>query len=153
MNQKNREKYILLLFSIVAFLLFIAIFNIKQAQENFVIIKGKKIIIELADSEEERTKGLMFRTSLKENAGMLFTFDQPSTKSFWMKNTLIPLDMVFIDENKRIINIETAQPCAADPCQTYMSKGPALYVLEVNAGFTEKNNIKTGDKVEISLGR
>ncbi len=153
MNQKNRKAYTILLFAIVALLLFIAIFNIKQAKENFVIIKGKKIVIDLADSEEERSKGLMFRTSLKENAGMLFIFENPSVQAFWMKNTLIPLDMIFIDENKMIINIETALPCTSDPCQIYTSKRPALYVLEVNAGFAEKNNIATGDEVEITLSR
>lgn len=153
MNQKNRKKYIILLFAIVALLLFVAIFNIKQAKENLVIIKGKKIIIEIADSEEERSKGLMFRTSLKENAGMLFIFDQPSIQAFWMKNTLIPLDMIFIDENKRIADIATAQPCTLDPCPVYKSTRQVIYVLEVNAGFAERNNIDVGDKVEINLKR
>ncbi len=148
-NQKNRKKYTIFLFAVVVLLLFIAIFNIKQAKENFVIIKGKKIVIDLADSEEERSRGLMFRTSLKENAGMLFIFDKPSIQEFWMKNTLIPLEMIFIDENKKIINIETAQPCTLDPCLVYKSTRPALYVLEVNAGFAERNTITPGDSVEI----
>lgn len=151
MNQKNRKIYVALLFTLIALLLFVAIFNLKQKKENSVIINGKKILIEIADSEEERSKGLMFRTSLKENSGMLFIFNEPSPKRFWMKNTLIPLDIVFIDENKRIIHVETAQPCTMDPCQIYASKESALYVLEVNAGFFERNNIKIGDKIEINF--
>lgn len=136
----------------ILLILFLVILSLSQKnKEDAVIINGKKIMIEIADSPEERQQGLMFRTSLSEDQGMLFIFDQPSPAAFWMKKTLIPLDIVFIDENKQIADIQTAQPCTTDPCPIYKPSQPVLYVLEVNAGFAEKNRIKVGDKVEIKL--
>lgn len=147
-QEKNKTLFIIL-FSILA--IAIILYLKKQNTENIVTINGKKILIEIADSPEEHQQGLMFRTSLKENRGMLFIFEQPSAVAFWMKNTLIPLDIIFIDGNNRITDIQTAHPCTADPCPTYKPTQQILYVLEVNAGFAEKNNINVGDKVEINL--
>ena len=106
-----------------------------------------KVKVEIADNNEERTKGLMFREKLGENEGMLFIFDDEEIRNFWMKNTLISLDIIFIDKDKRITNIEKADPCEEDTCRIYSSKGLAKYVLEVNQGFTDKNNINEGDIV------
>ena len=114
-----------------------------------IIINDISIEVEIADSVEEQTKGLMYREHLAEHAGMLFVFDQESRKSFWMKNTLIPLDMIHITNEGIIVDIMTAQPCTADPCKTYPSVYPAQYVLEVNAGFAEKNNIHIGDRTSL----
>lgn len=136
---------------IIIIILGIFFFPAQKAGESYVEINNKKISIEIADSPEERQQGLMFRTSLSEDQGMLFIFEQSAQVSFWMKNTLIPLDIVFIDENKQIADIQTAQPCTADPCTLYKPPQPVLYVLEVNAGFAEKYGIKVGDKVEINL--
>ncbi|MBI4158790.1 DUF192 domain-containing protein [Candidatus Woesearchaeota archaeon] len=108
-----------------------------------------KIRIEVADTGDKRSRGLMFRENICKNCGMLFIFDDLDYISFWMKNTLIPLDIVFIDENFTIVDIQYAIPCEEDPCRTYDSRGKAKYVLEVNEGFTEENNIKLGDKIEI----
>ena len=94
----------------------------------------------------------MFRESLPENSGMLFIFPDSSPRSFWMKNTLIPLDMIWIDESKKIVGItENVQPCKADPCPSYPSGKPVKYVLEVNAGFAERKGIKENDSVEFDL--
>ena len=92
----------------------------------------------------------MFREKLNENDGMLFVFDDESYLAFWMKNTLIPLDIIFIDENYGIVDIKNAVPCKEDPCALYKSLKPAKYVLEVNTNFTAKNKIKVGDKVIIN---
>jgi len=95
--------------------------------------------IELARSPAEQSKGLMFRESLSQNHGMLFIFDEESPKTFWMKNTLIPLDMIFLDGNMMVVEIKAnILPCKADPCPTYPSEKPAKYVLELNAGSAEK---------------
>jgi hypothetical protein len=103
---------------------------------------------EIAETLEEKKTGLMFRESLQEFSGMLFPYDQKNIYTFWMKNTLIPLDIIWIADTK-IVHIEKATPCTTDPCETYKSETPANHILEVNSGFTEKNNIKIGDTVEI----
>jgi uncharacterized membrane protein (UPF0127 family) len=87
----------------------------------------------------------MFREKLNENEGMLFVFDDEKYETFWMKNTLIPLDIIFIDKNFKIISIENAVPCKREPCTLYKSAKPAEYVLEVNENFTIRNKIKSGD--------
>ena len=105
--------------------------------------------VEIADTNEERAKGLMFRESLPENQGMLFVFEQPDRYGFWMKNTLIPLEMIFIDKNKKIVDIIHAVPCKQDPCISYIPKAAALYVVEVNEGYCAKYKISIGDSVII----
>lgn len=104
--------------------------------------------IELARTPAEQSKGLMFRESMPENHGMLFIFSEDGIKTFWMKNTLIPLDMVFLDGNMTVVEIKSnVQPCKVDPCPTYPSEKPARYVLELNAGSAEKNKIVPGTKM------
>ena len=118
--------------------------------ENIFIDNGKNWIglnVEIADDNEERSNGLMFRENLKENEGMIFIFDDEDAVSFWMKNTLIPLDMIFVNKNLEIVDIKTAVPCKKDPCTLYSPSEPAIYVVEVNAGFAEKNSINVGDKL------
>lgn len=135
------------------FLLFFLISCPKISNKNLndvTIDNGKKIIklnVEIADENQERQKGMMFREKLDENSGMLFVFDEEGNRTFWMKNTMISLDMIFIDKNFRIIDIKNAVPCDAEPCVLYKSSMPALYVLEVNSNFSAKNNVKVGDKI------
>ena len=92
----------------------------------------------------------MFREKLEENNGMIFIFEQENEIAFWMKNTLIPLDIIFIGKNFKIVDIKNAVPCKQDPCQLYKPQKSAQYVLEVNSGFAEKNGIKVNDEVEIT---
>jgi uncharacterized protein len=117
---------------------------------NQVILSGEKgqkvVTVEVADSFAEWQKGLMDRTTLEADRGMLFVFPDVQTRSFWMKNTLIPLDMLFISDKFEIVDMTTMQPCKADPCPSYSSKKPAMYVLEVNAGYANANNITVGGK-------
>ena len=106
--------------------------------------------MEVVDTSEERRIGLMNRESLPQQAGMLFIFEEERVLSFWMKNTLIPLDMIFISKDLEIVSIQkNAQPCESDPCKLYGSVFPAKYVVEVNAGFSDRNGIKEGNKIEI----
>jgi len=102
---------------------------------------------ELAVTPSERATGLMNRASLPGDGGMLFIFDDEQPRSFWMKNTLIPLDMIFIDAQGEIVDInENARP---GDLNSYTSAAPAMYVLEVNGGYCADNNIEDGDTVEI----
>lgn len=118
--------------------------------KNDLCIEEKACIqIERAVSGPELAQGLMFRKSLEENSGMLFVFSDAKTRSFWMKNTLIPLDMIWIGVDKKIVGItKNVQPCRTPACESYSSGKPVKFVLEVNAGFSEKHLLKPGDKAE-----
>jgi len=104
-----------------------------------------KIDIEIADNDYERQLGLMNRQSMEEMQGMLFIFPQQQFQSFWMRNTLFSLDMLFINSNKEIVTIHKNTTPLSE--QSYPSSAPAIYVLEVNAGFCDRHNIKLGDKI------
>jgi uncharacterized membrane protein (UPF0127 family) len=101
--------------------------------------------IEVATTNEERARGLMYRRSLPENAGMLFLYDRPQPAAMWMKNTPIPLDMVFISADGRVHRIESF----TEPFSTavILSEGDVAAVLELNAGQAAKIGLKAGDKV------
>lgn len=101
-----------------------------------VLASGEKQFVvhaEIARTDQERSIGLMYRTHLQQGRGMLFVFDQEQPMSFWMKNTLIPLDIVFFDKHGRYVSALTMNPCTSDPCPLYNSLGAAQYVLEVPA--------------------
>jgi uncharacterized membrane protein (UPF0127 family) len=121
---------------------------------NVAIFENKQILqLEIAKTHEQRTTGLMHRESLEENSGMLFIYGSEQQLTFWMKNTLIPLDMIFLNSNKTIVHIiKNAQPCVEEPCKVYPSENPAIYVIEVNAGYTDKHGILKGQKVEFDVG-
>jgi uncharacterized membrane protein (UPF0127 family) len=108
------------------------------------------LTVEAADTEDEREHGLMDRTSLGADDGMVFLFDAPSSGSFWMKDTLIPLSIAFWDEDGRIVGIRDMDPCTADPCPTYGSPEPYVGALEVNQGFFEEHGVVIGDRIELS---
>lgn len=108
-------------------------------------IGGEKIRVETADTQIERERGLMFRKNLCEDCGMLFVFEEEDFHNFWMKNTLMPLDMIFIDSDLNIIDILRAEPCVEDSCELYIPKDKSLYVLEVNGGKFDKGIV--GEKM------
>jgi YVTN family beta-propeller protein len=107
-----------------------------------------RVFVEVPDELEEFARGLMFRNHLPWNAGMLFAFNEEEPQRFTMKNTLIPLDMIFADSSSKIIDIkENVPPCKQEECPTYPSREPAQYVLEVNAGFVQEKGVKIGDRL------
>ena len=120
----------------------------EESRKEIFIDNGKNLIkidAEIADDKEEMMKGLMFREKLEKNAGMLFIFEDEAYQSFWMKNTLIPLDIIFIDNDLKIADVKYADPCKKEPCAVYTSSKPAKYVLEVNAGFVANNKLNVDD--------
>ena len=125
----------------------------KQISDQVLIDNGKNLIkvnVEIADDNNERINGLMFRKNLDKNSGMLFVFDDEKNQTFWMKNTLIPLDIIFIGKDMKIVDIKHATPCNEDPCKLYKSSRPAKYVLEMNINFTIENNVKIDDKITLN---
>ncbi len=105
--------------------------------------------VEIADTPEARSQGLMGRRRLAPNAGMAFLFEQPTTNRFWMKNTLIPLSIAFWDETSRIVAIRDMAPCLEDPCPLYSAGTPYIGAVEVNRGFLNAHGVKVGDHVEL----
>jgi uncharacterized membrane protein (UPF0127 family)/preprotein translocase subunit SecG len=125
-------------------------FSFKKEGELSFLSKDEKITstidIELAEDEEAQTLGLMYRTHLEEFQGMLFIFNRADIHSFWMKNTVLPLDIIFINDKREIIKIhKNTVPYQESP--GYSSGKPALYVVEVNAGYCDKFDVKEGDKI------
>jgi uncharacterized membrane protein (UPF0127 family) len=108
---------------------------------------------QVADSSAKREQGLMGRTSLGANDGMIFLFtdvsDGPVTSDFWMKDTLIPLSIAFWDQRGRIVGIQDMEPCTKDPCPTYGSPKPYTGALEVNFGFFNEHGVTIGDRIEL----
>lgn len=105
-----------------------------------------KINLEIADNDYERQLGLMNRKEMKEDEGMLFIFPVQDYLSFWMRNTLISLDMIFVNDQKKIVTIHKNTRILSD--QSYASSQPATYVVEVLAGFVDRYNIQVGDKID-----
>jgi uncharacterized membrane protein (UPF0127 family) len=113
---------------------------------------GASITAELAITDAERARGLMFREKLLPDQGMLFVFERESAVAFWMKNTLIPLDMLWLDRDRRVVHIEkNVPPCKADPCPSYAPARPGLYVLELPAGAADRFGLKAGDRLDFTL--
>jgi uncharacterized membrane protein (UPF0127 family) len=110
-----------------------------------------RIEAELAYTEANRARGLMFREKLASEGGMLFLFPSLEIHGFWMKNTLIPLDILWLNERKEVVYMVTAQPCKKDPCESITPLQKALYVLEVNAGFAKKRGIDIGTRFEFDV--
>jgi len=107
-----------------------------------------EVRVEIADAPDEQAKGLMNRTALGEDRGMLFVYPSEEQRSFWMKCTLIPLSIAYIDAEERIVDIQDMKALDDDPPH-YVSAKPAQYALEVNKGFFDERGVKVGDRVRL----
>ena len=122
------------------------VFLDKQQLDTLAIIG-----IEIADNDQKRARGLMYRNSIPSDGGMLFVFDTEQMQSFWMKNTYISLDMLFINAEKEIVTIQPNTTPLKE--WSYPSSSPAMYVIEVNAGFCKQHEIAVGDKIAYVIGK
>jgi len=133
---------------VISFILVIVLVSCAHGPK-VVFDNGASFTVELARSEQEKEQGLMFRSSLPASAGMLFVFDGERPRSFWMKNTKISLDMIYVAKNLSVVEVKENVPsCVKDPCQVYESV-PAMFVLEVNAGEAKKSGIDVGSKMSL----
>ncbi len=118
-----------------------------------VVIRGDRVVtltVEVADSPEERERGLMSRPALDPDAGMLFLFDRPSTTAFVMRDTTIPLSIAFYDGVGAITQILDMDPCGAEPCRLYRPRAPYVGALEVSQGAFRRFGVREGDRLEVS---
>ena len=115
-----------------------------------VELHGQRFSIEFATDNASREHGLMMRNTLAADHGMLFVFPDTANRGFWMKNTLIPLDILYFDTDYRLVSMQLdVPPCKADPCPTYPSNAAARYVLELSAGTAHRIGAKVGDTLKI----
>jgi len=117
-----------------------------EAQGVVIDVAGNPVRVRVSETLQERQRGLMFIESLPPDEGMLFVFEREQILSFWMKNTPLPLSVAFIDRKGRIVEIRRMEPLNEETLHT--SRRPALYALEMNAGWFEKHQVKVGDRVE-----
>jgi uncharacterized membrane protein (UPF0127 family) len=123
-----------------------------MAQGPYVELRGERFMVEVADTADKRSLGLMFRDSMPDDHGMLFIFPGETRRSFWMKNTRIPLDIIYFDSNLVLVSVsENTPPCRTLKCPAYPSDGPAKYVLELNAGKAAELGVKSGDVLKLHL--
>lgn len=130
--------------------LFILFINQPARKWGSACFKENCFDVELAQNSIERAKGLMFKKYLDENKGMLFLFNKEAKYSFWMKNTFIPLDIIWLSKDQKVVFIsENNQPCKWYYCSSIKPTADAKYVLEVNAGIIKKIDLKIGDELNL----
>lgn len=121
---------------------------------NWVELGGQRYTVEIADDNDERARGLMFRDELATGTGMLFIHDSEEPEAYWMKNTKIPLDILYFDNARKLVAQQRdVPPCSAgNACPTYPSNAPARYVLELNAGEAAKLKLENGTELVFGKG-
>lgn len=124
------------------------------ASQPWVELAGQRFSVELADDDAERARGLMFRDAMAEDRGMLFIHDAQEPQAYWMKNTRIALDILYFDNNRKLVAQQRdVPPCSlGDACPSYPSNAPARYVLELNAGQAEKLKLQDGATLTFGPG-
>lgn len=132
--------------------------EVNESEIKAVFVKDNTSLAELeletAETPEERRVGLMNRTSLENGTGMIFIWDSSDERNFWMKNTYVPLDMIFVSAERTIRTIKRADPepnVSEEDLKTYSSEGPVRYVIETNQNFTDKYGISEGDRVSFNF--
>ncbi len=148
----SRKILISVLVIIAAAIIFLFVKEKNSGLRQQVCVKNTCFNAEIAKNYFERGRGLMFRKSLAEKSGMLFVFEKSGFYPFWMKNTLIALDMIWISEDKKVVFIyKNAQPCVSGAiCENINPQASASYVLEINAGEADKEGISIGDSVSFN---
>lgn len=142
----------ILLFYLIFCLAFLAAKNERKPFVRVFFPNRSSVIAELALTDEERQLGLMIREKINSDQGMLFVFEEEDILSFWMKNMNFPLDILWLNQEKRIVHMEChVPPCKEPNCPSYSSPIPAKYVLELKAGSVERNQLKLYDKLDFIL--
>lgn len=144
-------QFVIVVLLLAAIILVIILNPFKTTKYVRVKIGNTTVNAEVADTTLKKTIGLMGRKSLEEDEGMLFSFDTADYYSFWMMNMSIPIDIIFMNSNRTVVDIlKDAQPCGLN-CDTYAPKEKAMYVLEVKANFTQRHGVKIGSKADFNL--
>lgn len=150
-NSRQKSKSLILFVPIFSLIFISEILEEKRFAQIF-FPNGFSVRAELAVTDEERQLGLMFRKKIFPDQGMLFVFEEQGYHSFWMRNVNFPLDILWLDEGKRIVHMEcNVPPCKQTPCPSYSPHLPATYVLELKVGSVDENGLKLYDRLEFIL--
>jgi hypothetical protein len=126
--------------------------ELKSQRKIVVKIKDKPFLMDIAKTSEERNLGLMYKESLDSNKGMIFIYNKEKKYSFWMKNTMIPLDIIWLNKSKNVVYIsKNTQPCKQNDCPSIKPNRRAIYVLEINANLSDKLGLNIGDLIEFDI--
>jgi len=137
---------------VLLYLLMLAACTACASGEPSVVLGGKTFSVEIAETTQEHALGLMFRDSMPADHGMIFIFPDEAPRSFWMKNTRIPLDIMYFDKDLYMVSLSAdTPPCRVARCPSYPSILPAKYVLELNAGTAASLGVGAGDKLTLEL--
>jgi uncharacterized membrane protein (UPF0127 family) len=140
------------LLNIVICLVIIIGFGYGETKMISLYIGKIKFTVEIADTVEKQLRGLMFRKSIPDDFGMLFVHQEEDSRGIWMKNTLVHLDIIYLNKDKEVVDMYiNVPPCKKDPCQTYISKVPAQYVLEIRGNLSKELDLKLGDTIVFIL--
>jgi len=139
----------IIIYTLITIIAITIIFVLQKGQISSIEINGNVLKVEIADNPEEHRKGLSGRSKLDKDGGMFFIFDSPIIPQFWMKDMQFPIDIIWINENFQILDIAKNISPNSFP-KTFSPPQLVLYVLEVNAGWSEKNNISVGSKIIIN---
>lgn len=153
LTRTSRAIIIIALLLFTASIVLIVYLNRSHQKEyrETITIREHSFSTQIASTPEQKEKGLMGVESLSDEEGMLFVYEEKGYRTFWMKDTLIPLDMIFVDDNHRIVDIfHNVSPCTTELCSAYRSAKKAMYVLEVNGGLSKNYGFEIGDLVEFS---
>ena len=133
----------------VFIILILSVINLKAGPQFIsMFMSDEEFLVEIADTDNKKAIGLMFRKEIPDNFGMLFVYSDEDYRGIWMKNTFVSLDLIFLNSSKEIIEIiYNVPPCKKDPCKTYISKDKAQYVLELKGNRSKSLNLKTGDRI------
>ena len=125
-----------------------------SAGEPWIELQGQRYVVEIADDDAERARGLMFRDAMPDARGMLFIHEEQAPLAYWMKNTRIPLDILYFDDTRTLVSQQRGvPPCSlGDACPKYPSSAPARYVLELNAGQAERLGLQDGAELRFGPG-
>lgn len=133
-----------------ALLLPLALSGFARAGEDYahrIQIEGSKLQVDLAMDDAARMRGLMFRDSMPARSGMLFVFETSQPLAFWMRNTRIPLDIIYFGSDGKLVSVQHAPPCRTAECPTFPSEGEAQYVVELNRGEAAELGLQPGDQL------
>jgi uncharacterized membrane protein (UPF0127 family) len=148
-NTRGKIISLTFLFCILGLMLASALlYSYPEIKTTPLYIGPQKFVVEIADTEEKHLRGLMFRDYIPANFGMLFVYGEEEYRSMWMKNCRVNLDIIFLDNSKRIINMYiNVPPCRDEPCRTYVSEKPVKYVLELRGNRAKELKLKPGDNI------
>jgi hypothetical protein len=136
-------------FLVLALIFVFFLFGVSQKEKTIVYFQNYSFEVELAQNSWQRAKGLMFKEEMDENQGMLFVFPKPGLYNFWMKNVRFPSDLIWIDQEKKIVDLKLQQqPCSASSCSAIEPKSKAQYVLELKGGMASKAGMTVGSQLK-----